>query len=220
MRLREGLRAAIPTIRDALRAYLSPGGGHPLGRIEDRDGLGEFLHSRASYVAQTSLYGYLRTRAGMRYPELFDDDVFVVSINIAKWYVWLECLSDLSVFAGGLLARRHPGRGAEVGRLMEEVVSGILSATGVPEDAGEAFADRAWRVRERIAVCDWASVEDGEGPFLESPAALVRYAPIVDELKQLDEGIVRNSVRFRWQGVRRELRKTLDADALMDFAGR
>ena len=119
-----------------------------------------------------------------------------------------------------LLAQRHPGRGAEVGRLMDEVVSGILSATGVPEDAGEAFSNRAQRVRERVAACDWASVEDGEGPFQESPAALVRYAPIVEELKQLDEGIVRNSVRFRWQGVRRELRKTLDADALMTFARR
>ena len=31
----------------------------------------------------------------------------------------------------------------------------------------------------------------------------------------LDEEIVRNSVRFRWQEVRRELRATLDVDAVL-----
>ena len=52
--------------------------------ITNRDGLQRFLETRANFVAQASLYGYLRTRAGMRFPELFSDDVFVRSINIAK----------------------------------------------------------------------------------------------------------------------------------------
>ena len=78
-----------------------------LQSINDIPALQEFISTRASYVAQVSLYGYLRTRAGMRYPELFDDDAFVHSINIAKWQIWLACLSDLAIYTGGLLMQ-HP----------------------------------------------------------------------------------------------------------------
>src|SRR5690606_14611445 len=65
--------------------------------------LANFIDSRASFVAQASLYGYLRTRAGQRYPQLFENASFITAINIAKWQIWLACVSDLSVYAGGLL---------------------------------------------------------------------------------------------------------------------
>ena len=67
--------------------------------------LQEFLTARASHVAQTALYGYLKTRAGTRFPELFDDPKMGESIAIAKWQIWLACLSDLAIYAGVLLSR-------------------------------------------------------------------------------------------------------------------
>ena len=51
--------------------------------IKDRDSLAIFLNTRASHVAQTSLYGYLRTRAGTRFPEMFENPDILKSINIA-----------------------------------------------------------------------------------------------------------------------------------------
>ena len=42
-----------------------------LGPITDEEKLAEFITSRASMVGQTSLYGYIKTRAGSRFPELF-----------------------------------------------------------------------------------------------------------------------------------------------------
>ncbi|MBI1906967.1 MAG: esterase [Rhodocyclales bacterium] len=196
-----------------VREYVGAGRkrDQPIYTYED---LGRFLDTRASFVAQTSLYGYLRTRAGARYPELFDDDAFVESINIAKWQMWLACLSDLSIYAGGLLAQRTPGTTSGIGEAILATVSGILAATGIPPDAGPAFEEHARRLRARVAGCEWATITDDETPFGESPAALVTWAPIIDELKQLDEDIVRNSVRFRWQEVRRDLRRLLDAGTL------
>lgn len=197
-----------------LRTYLGLGrkDGEPL---DSPGALAAFLQTRSSMVAQTSLYGYLRTRAGTRFPELFDDDPFVLSINIAKWHVWLACLSDLAVYAGGRLAQAQPPDAARAGALVRELVAGLLETTGVPPDAGEDYPRHAAQLMDRLARCDWLSVGDGEAAFSESPAALVRWAPIVDELKQLDEEIVRNSVRFRWQEVRRELRRDLDATAVL-----
>ena len=183
--------------------------------VNDRASLRGFLETRASYIAQTSLYGYLRTRSGMIYPQLFDNDAFVHSINIAKWQMWLACLSDLSVYAGGLLVRHAQASASEAGTLMEDVVTAILNDTATPADAGEDFPAHAEHVRARLACCDWAQVTDDEKPFSESPTALIRWAPVVDSLKELDEAIVRNSVRFRWQEIRRDLRRNLDAAAVL-----
>ena len=222
--LAEGLAAALRLVARpgelwaTFREYVGVGRRRRLEPVTDSDSLARFLQTRASFVAQTSLYGYVRTRAGMRYPELFHDDGFVGSINIAKWQIWLACLSDISVYAGGMLAREAPASADRVGPLMIAAVSGILAETGTPADAGPAFADSARQVLERLSACDWAAVTDDAGAFTESPPALVRWAPIVDELKQFDEPIVLNSVRFRWQEVRRDFRQALDAGAVLGAA--
>lgn len=201
-----------------IRSYLGIGRRWRQEPIVDPAGLRSFIETRASFVAQTSLYGYVRTRAGMRYPELFDDDGFVVSLNVAKWQVWLACLSDIAVYAGGRLADGQAAAAPAVGRLVQRMVSDILADTGIPSDAGPDFADATRLVLERIAACYWVEVGDAEAAFTDSPPALVRWAPIVDELKQLDEPIVLNSVRFRWQEVRRDLAQALDAAAVLGAA--
>lgn len=214
------VRAGAAELWQTLRGYLGAGKRARANRIVDRDGLRLFLETRASHVTQTSLYGYLRTRAGVRYPELFANDDFVKSIDIAKWYVWLACLSDLSIYAGGLVARRSRADRARVGHLMVSVIDAIFAATGVPAGAGGEFPDLARRLRARVELCDWAAVGDDETPFSESPGALIDRAPVIDDLKRLDDEIVRNSVRFRWQEVRRDLRRDLDAHALIASLGR
>ncbi|MFO7603064.1 MAG: esterase [Gammaproteobacteria bacterium] len=211
-RLRDILLNPIALLR-MIREYFTPQRVEP---VTDRAALMAFLNTRASFMAQTSLYGYLRTRAGMRYPELFDDDIFVTAINIAKWQIWLACLSDLAVYMGGLLMQHPQASTAQVSALMQGVVEEILQDTATPADAGEQFAEAAGQVRQRLLLCDWPTVSDDEGPFSHSPRALVQWAPIIDELKQLDEDIVVNSVRFRWQKVRQELRRALDAGAVLE----
>jgi hypothetical protein len=186
--------------------------------VNDRAGLRRFLETRSNYVAQMSLYGYLRTRAGKLYPEYFQNDDFVRSVNSAKWLVWLACLSDLSVYAGGLLIQRSHGGAREVGALIEGLVGAILDDAGVPADADAEFLSQAQRVRARLAACDWTAVTDDDTPFSASPTALVRWAPVLESMKQFDEAIVRNSVRFRWQEIRRDLRRNLNADAVLHSA--
>lgn len=200
-------------IVDRLRALF--GGKRGREPIRDAAALRRFLGTRASFVAQTTLYGYLRTRAGVRFPELFDDDAFVVSVNIAKWHVWLACLADLAAYSGGMMLRNSSASSASVGRLMQRLVEEVLAETGTPRDAGPEFAAHAGRVRARLALCDWSAQADGDEPFVDSPAALVRWAPVVDDLKQLDAQIVRNSVRFRWNEIRQQLRQTLHAESVM-----
>ena len=182
--------------------------------VRDAAALRSFLQTRSTYVAQMTLYGYLRTRAGARFPELFDDEHFVASMNIAKWHVFLACLSDLSTYAGGML-RRNGASDEQAGAVIRATVEAILKETGTPAEAGPEFDAHAGRVRARLALCDWSAVADDESAFTESPAAVVYWAPIVEDLKVLDAQIVRNSVRFRWHEIRQQLRAALDARAVL-----
>lgn len=222
MRLHSGrplsvrLRAALTDLVSAWRElapYLGLGPRAHRGPIRSTGDLADFIDSRASHVTQAALYGYLKTRSGMRFPVLFDDDEFVRSINIAKWQIWLACVSDLAVYAGGLLRQRTTG-GADVGEIVNRTVDLVLTNNGLPADAGPEFAKESDSLRARVQHAVWSAVGDDETAFSESPGALVKWAPVIDELKQLDAEIVENSVRFRWIEVRRALRRRLDADAL------
>ena len=209
------VRTAIAAIGGSLREHFARGFRRRSEPIVDCAGFRRFLHTRSNYVAQYSLYGYLRTRTGVRFPELFSDDAFVRSINIAKWHIWLACLADLAVYSGGLTLQKAGVPAAHVARLVADAVDGILAEVGRPEEAGEEFSDHAARVRARIALCEWGAIGDDESAFSESPAALVRWAPVTEELRQLDGEIVKNSVRFRWQEIRRSLRRDLDAQRVI-----
>jgi len=205
-----------PALWSLLKEYFDYSGQRQLKPVIDQASLKEFLNTRASFVAQTTLYGYLRTRAGTRYPELFDDDYFVTSINIAKWQCWLACLSDLAVYTGGLLTQRTQTDPKQVANIIQNIVDDILQETGLPLEAGVTLADNADQVRQRIMLCQWQNISDDEQPFSHSPLALLEWAPVDDEFKEMDKETVINSVRFRWQKVRQDLREALDAKAIIN----
>lgn len=193
---------------------LSPSAGKaPIATAEQ---LGEFIRSRASHVAQTSLYGYLKTRAGTRFPEMFEDPGILLSLNMAKWQVWLASVSDLAIYCGALIARRDDIDNEQAQTLLLAVVEDIFQEIGTPHDAADVFDDTAEGVRRRIRNTDLTAVADGEMAFSESPDALYRWAPVADELKILDKLIVKNSVRFRWKEVRAQARRRLPVDANFD----
>ena len=67
--------------------------GALLARLRDRmfpppldtvAALERFVGERAAFVAQTSLYGYLKTRMGMKFPRYFEDPGFAALIRTAR----------------------------------------------------------------------------------------------------------------------------------------
>ncbi len=182
--------------------------------ITDIDALAEYISSRASHVAQASLYGYLRTRAGTRFPQMFENADILRSINIAKWHIWLACMSDLCVFIGQCLVQADAIDESRVRELIPAALRRALDQTGEPEEAGPDFSASRDKVLQRVETCDWSIERDDDTVFSMSPDALYYWSPIADELKERDEAIVRNSIRFRWIEVRRRTRNLLDAEAL------
>lgn len=198
-----------------LANYIGMGKHKNRALVDSMESLAEFIGSRASHVAQTSLYGYLRTRAGTRFPELFENPDILISINIAKWHIWLACVSDLSVFIGQTMYQSGGVNPDTIKSLMSSTFKRILEQTEIPPEAGEDIESATEKERQRIDNCDWTLDRDDDSIFSASPSALFYWSPIADELKDRDETIVRNSVRFRWIEVRRSARKLVDIKSLI-----
>lgn len=184
-------------------------------KLDTPERLADFLRTRSSYVAQTSLYGYLKTRMGTSYRVYFEDDVFSDSIRTAAVKLFLSCLADLTVFAAALSGKDGTlppdGAAALAQHCFRQAAERGLADAG----AGAVPAETLERFDLRLRATDWpAAAADGRHAFAGSEADLVRFAPVIDEYKELDREIVTNSIRFRWRDVRDQLRRRIDPAAL------
>jgi hypothetical protein len=162
-----------------------------------------FVSTRAAFVAQKKLYGYLKARMGTRYPSMFEDEVFVASVNIAKMHVFAAALSDLAVHAVVRV-----GAGAALDG------AGRIALARTCFRAG--LADNAADMRDEATLAAWLTAFDArlDGIQWANLEALLHWAPIADGLKRYDAEIVENSIRFAWIEIRRELARRLDARAV------
>ena len=153
-----------------------------------------FINNQASHLAQTSLYGYLRARAGGDFPRLFNDSDFVAAVNVAKWRIWLAAVGDLAIFAGGLLTAGGVAPAVARGWILETLTV-ILDEAGRPVEAGDRPLDAI---------------------FHASPAALATWGPWVIPVVDNDLSILRNSVRYRWREPRAALRRRLNVASFVE----
>ncbi len=190
------------------------------GRLRTVGSLADGLASRTTYVTQTSLYGYLKTRMGSRYQTYFLDEAFSQRLMQSVIEINAVALGDAIIY---LLARHFVSSEAAVPREAEHRVEALAlelyrvayeqwrvemrTAPVVMPDGQSAFADR-------IAVTDLrqgASLD----VFREGAGRLLREAPIADELKALDEEIVMRSVINRWTLVWPQVSRRLDAASVV-----
>ena len=61
--------------------------------------LQEFVKKKSAWISQETLYGYLKTRMGAKYVLMFEDEIFLGSINKAKWNIYAAALQDLTFYS-------------------------------------------------------------------------------------------------------------------------
>jgi hypothetical protein len=183
-------------------------------RLDSIDRLGDFVASRAAFVSQKKLYGYLKERIGTRWPSMFEDGVFRSSITTASMQVFAASLSDLTIHA---VAHALAGS-AEADEIKAELAR-ELYMLGLQKNQAEAIEgfDRDQVIAEfdrRLEATDWNFGALLPANFTRSPAALLRWAPIAQRYKKFDAEIVENSLKFAWVDVREQFARRLDADAI------
>jgi len=169
----------------------------------------DFVGSRSAYIAQKTLYGYVKTRMGINYPAMFEDDKIIASLDIAKLHVFAACLSDLTIYAVGTTLHDQP-----VGNDARREIARRCHEAALHEIVGDAefsAPDCIEEFKRRLDDTDWRSGAMLPDNFSRSPQALFRWAPVADELKKFDGEIIENSIKYAWRDIREQFQKRIDA---------
>ena len=172
----------------------------PKKKINNLDELEDFIQTKSAWVTQVTLYGYLKTRMGTRYVLHFENDKFMGSVNLAKWNMYSVALQDLTLFTFSKLKADFNYQ--EV-KNAEEIFFKILddeTSNKMPQDIIE---EAKKNFVERMRTINW-NTHHNDLPFNPSALSLYKWAPIADELKNLDRKIVLNSVILKWDVVKKE----------------
>lgn len=181
--------------------------------IDSGERVCHFAGSRAAFVTQKKLFGYLKERIGTRYPKMFKEPEFVQSIGIATREIYAASLADLTCFCVANAMAADTFLNAERdGLAWRSYCAGIDANSGdAPEHLREKWLET---FDTRLGRTVWQMTGDGPGHFIESAPALIHWAPIAPELKRYDREIVENSIRYAWIEIRRDFLQRLDADAV------
>tara|TARA_Y100000768_G_scaffold343397_1_gene289032 strand:- start:477 stop:1064 length:588 start_codon:yes stop_codon:yes gene_type:complete len=161
--------------------------------IKSKSDLQKFIQQRSAHVTQTTLYGYLKTRIGVKYTAMVEDEVFSKSINIAKWNIYMVAIADCTFYVFSYLMAEKNLKENDCKEIYLDIIE-KERANGLSDEihlkAKKEFLNRY----EKIDFQKYHL----NNPFKESCMALYNWAPIADELKTLDKEIVLNSMRLKW----------------------
>ena len=174
----------------------------------------DFAERQAAFVSQVTLYTYIKTRAGTQWPKLFENVTYLKSIKIARWHIFGAAVADLALYFGAMMVIKAGITDKQAKKIAEEVMISILSTYQQDDISQNDFQKMMEDGLKRAKNADWQELADGPNAFQGSSDALIHWAPIADELKNLDIEIVRNSIHLRWINVRREIKDALKPEAI------
>ena len=168
--------------------------------------LREFIQKKSAWVSQVTLYGYLKTRMGAKYVLMFDDEIFLGSINKAKWNIYMVALQDLTFYTISYLKIERNLHDTEKAKeIFNKILTDELN-NQIPKDIYEKANND---FEERYQKINWDKYYKSL-PFNLSALALYEWSPIAEELKILDRKIVLNSMILKWENIKKEFESILD----------
>ena len=178
----------------------------PKKKIKNLDELEHFIQTKSAWVTQVTLYSYLKTRMGTRYVLHFDNDVFMASLDIAKWNIYSVALQDLTLFTFSYLKvnfnYQNINQSKEIfSKILDDEISNKMPLD-IIEEAKKTFNERLQNINWEIYYKDL--------PFNPSALSLYKWAPIAEELKTLDRKIVLNSMILKWDIIKKEFEKLIE----------
>ena len=190
----------ISAVKDYLFSYQKI--SKKFSKINNESDLKNFIKEKSAFVTQSTLYGYLKTRMGLKQNLMFTDDIFVESVNKAKWNIFSEAVTDLTFFSISFLKNKYNIKNLETGKIYESILENEI-ANGFPKEMCEKYKIKFKEKLNSFDIKEYSS----NSPFNNSCNALFHWAPIADELKELDKEVVINSIKNKWMLVVADLEK-------------
>ena len=178
----------------------------PKKKITNISELRNFIQRKSAWVSQETLYGYLKTRMGAKYILMFDDEIFLGSINKAKWNIFAVALQDLTFYS---LSYLKNNLNVDLTLKSNDIYEEILNEELKNEMPNDIIESSKKKFNERLEKIDWQKYFSGL-PFNESALALYEWSPVAEELKTLDKKIVLNSMILKWDNVKKEFKEIIN----------
>ena len=172
----------------------------PKKRITNISELKDFIQRKSAWVSQETLYGYLKTRMGAKYILMFEDEIFLGSINKAKWNIYAVALQDLICFCLSYLKNI-----SNIDHTLNanDIYIEILNEEKKNQMPINIIENSIKKFNKKLEKINWQKYHINL-PFNESALALYEWSPIADELKTLDKKIVLNSMILKWDNIKKE----------------
>ena len=177
----------------------------PKKKIKNIEDLTLFIQTKSAWVSQVTLYNYLKTRMGTKWVLHFDDEIFLASINKAKWNIYSIALQDLIFYSLSYLSVFYNYKDTNKANDIYDEILIKEKENGMPK---EIILLAKKKFEERLKRIDWNTYYKS-WPFNESALTLYEWAPIADELKTLDRKIVLNSMILKWDNIKDEFIKLI-----------
>jgi hypothetical protein len=196
------LKNIIDTLQD-VRNYVFPIKKitNKFRSINSKEDLKNFIQERSAHVTQTTLYGYIKTRIGSRYAMMFEDKVFLKSINLAKWNIYMAALTDCTFYVFSYLIDKKSLKQNDSLEIFMEIL-GNERSNGLEN---KLFEDTKLEFNQKLREIDWKTYHQ-TNPFRNSGLSLLKWSPIAENLKIFDKEIVLNSIKLKWNLVENEFK--------------
>jgi len=170
-------------------------------KINSKKDLKNFIQERSAHVTQTTLYGYIKTRIGSRYAMMFEDEVFLKSINLAKWNIYMAALTDCTFYVFSYLVDKKNLKQNDALEIFIEIISNERN-NGLED---EIFEKTKLAFSQKLKEINWKLYHQDD-PFKNSGMSLLKWSPIAENLKVFDKEIVLNSIKLKWNLVENEFK--------------
>ena len=137
---------------------------------------------------------------GAKYILMFEDEIFLGSINKAKWNIYAVALQDLTFYS---LSYLKNNLNFDQTLKAKDIYEEILNEEKNNQMPSDIIENSIKKFNERLEKIDWNKYYLNL-PFNESALALYEWSPIADELKTLDKKIVLNSMILKWDNIKKE----------------
>jgi hypothetical protein len=175
--------------------------------IVDRASLADFVDTRAAFLAQKSIWDYVRGRSGPYFTMIVKEQLFLEGVEIARWKNYPFGISIVGEMVHGVLLPLA-GPTAPLAQSICELALDVFDRYPVPAALGEeqwakARTELATRCQQ-VALHPPKPVKDIPIPFAQ---VFFDNMPIHERLRENDFELIRNQLRVNLISMHRDFVK-------------
>ena len=170
----------------------------------------KFVDKNASFVSQVTLYPYIKTRAGTQHPKLFENQKFLTSLRISRWYIFMACVNDMSIFISHLCSKEKNYNKKFACHLACFISLEVFKKIDQNDIDNEEFKKSIQYLTSYYNNTNHRKEKTTENFFKKSADELIKWVPVSEEFKREDQTILRNSIKFRWIPIRKLIKENLN----------